>query len=296
MALKSPLNMQQIIFALNTYWSKNDCILLQGLDLEVGAGTFHPSTFFRALGPKHWAAAYVQPSRRPEDGRYGVNPNRLQHYYQYQVVIKPSPENLQKLYLSSLAALGINSKKNDVKFIEDNWESPTIGAWGIGWEVWLNGVEISQFTYFQQIGGLKCKPIMGELTYGLERIAMSVQKVKSYSEIIWGITGNGKNSISYGEIFSQNEAETSQYNFKESNIKLLLSQFNTYEEESYRLLGLNLVLPTYELFLKNSHIFNLLAARGAISASERQRYILRLRTISRNIAELYCNHNNFKIL
>ncbi len=260
-------------------------MILQPLDLEVGAGTFHPATFLRALGPEPWNAAYVQPSRRPTDGRYGENPNRGQHYYQFQVVMKPSPLNLQELYLDSLRGLNIDPLVDDLRFIEDNWESPTLGAWGLGWEVWNNGMEITQFTYFQQVGGLECKPTTGEITYGLERIAMYLQGVNNMYDIIWAITPNA--TITYGDLFQQNEREMSQYNFTASNPQNLFAQFNSYEQECHKMLESSLTLPAYELVLKTSHTFNLLDARGVISVSERQNYLLRIRTLARLVANSY---------
>jgi glycyl-tRNA synthetase alpha chain len=260
-------------------------LILQPLDLEVGAGTFHPATFLRALGPEPWNAAYVQPSRRPTDGRYGENPNRGQHYYQFQVVMKPSPLNLQELYLDSLRGLNIDPLVDDLRFIEDNWESPTLGAWGLGWEVWNNGMEITQFTYFQQVGGLECKPTTGEITYGLERIAMYLQGVNNMYDIIWAITPNA--TITYGDLFQQNEREMSQYNFTASNPQNLFAQFNSYEQECHKMLESSLTLPAYELVLKTSHTFNLLDARGVISVSERQNYLLRIRTLARLVANSY---------
>lgn len=276
---------QGMVQCLQDYWSKQGCIILQPLDCEVGAGTFHPATFLRALGPEPWSAAYVQPSRRPADGRYGENPNRTQHYYQFQVVIKPSPLNIQDLYLDSLVTLGIDPLIDDIRFVEDNWESPTLGAWGLGWEVWQNGMEISQFTYFQQAGGIECKPVMGELTYGLERIAMYLQEKDSLYDLVWTETPHG--IVTYGDIFHQNEVEMSAYNFKQANVKDLLLFFNAYEQECLHLLEQDLPLPAYEMTLKASHTFNLLDARHAISVTERQAYILRVRTLARKVAEAY---------
>ena len=285
MAAKSPQTFQDLILSLQRYWAKQDCILLQSLDMPVGAGTFHPATFLRAIGPEPWSAAYVQPSRRPTDGRYGENPNRLQRYYQFQVVIKPSPENFQDLYVGSLRALGLDPLVHDIRFVEDDWESPTLGAWGLGWEVWLNGMEISQFTYFQQVGGLECRPVTGEITYGLERIAMYLQKVESVFDLLWtrGLLGR----VTYGDVFHQNEIEQSRYNFEEANTQALFGWFDTCERECQRLLEKNLPLPAYEQVLQASHTFNLLDARRAISVSERQRYILRVRTLARGVAENY---------
>ncbi len=276
---------QGLILALQQYWSEQDCILLQPLDQEVGAGTFHPATFLRAIGPEPWNAAYVQPSRRPTDGRFGENPMRLQHYYQYQVILKPSPDNIQELYLDSLRHLGLDLLEHDVRFVEDNWESPTLGAWGLGWEVWLNGMEVSQFTYFQQVGGLECKPVSGELTYGLERIAMYIQGVKSVYDLVW--TNGPQGAVTYGDVFHQNEVEMSAYNFDHANVDFLFTCFDTYEQECQKLIEQNLPLPAYEMVLKASHTFNLLDARHAISVTERQRYILRVRNLSKSVAEAY---------
>ena len=281
----SKYSIQNIIFLLNNFWANNGCIIEQPLDIEVGAGTFHPSTFLRALGGGKWSSAYVQSSRRPKDGRYGDNPIRTQKYFQYQVVIKPSPKNFQNMFIRSLIEIGVDVKSNDIKFVEDNWESPSLGAWGLGWEVWLNGMEVTQFTYFQQVGGIKCFPIMGEITYGLERIAMHLQKVKSFNELIWGNVA-GK-SIKYKEMFLQNEKEMSNYNFNHANVEDIIYQFNIKENEINRLIKLNLPLASYEIFLKLSHMFNLLDSRNSLSPSERQRYILRLRSLSKNIAESY---------
>ncbi len=274
---------QDIIFTLQDFWAKQGCIVLQPLDMEVGAGTFHPASFLRAIGPEPWSAVYVQPSRRPTDGRYGENPNRVQHYYQMQVIIKPSPDNIQELYLDSLRALGIDPLMNDIRFVEDNWESPTLGAWGLGWEVWQNGMEISQFTYFQQVGGLECRPVSGEVTYGLERIAMHLLNVDSIFNIPWSEYGR----ITYGDVFHQNEVEMSKYNFTLADVPVLLQQFDTYEQQCLRLLAERLPLPAYEMVIKASHVFNLLDARHAISVTERQRYILRVRSLSRAVAENY---------
>ena len=261
---------QGLILSLQNYWSSHGCILLQPLDQEVGAGTFHPATFLRAIGPEPWNTAYVQPSRRPTDGRYGENPNSLQHYYQFQVLLKPSPDNIQE---------------HDIRFVEDNWESPTLGAWGLGWEVWLNGMEVTQFTYFQQVGGLECRPVSGEITYGLERIAMYLQGVNSVYDLVW--TNGPQGVVTYGDVFHQNEVEMSAYNFEHANVDFLFQCFNTYEQECQKLIGVNLPLPAYEMVLKASHTFNLLDARHAISVTERQRYILRVRTLSRAVAEAY---------
>jgi len=276
---------QGLILALQEYWSSQGCILLQPLDQEVGAGTFHPATFLRAIGPEPWNAAYVQPSRRPTDGRFGENPNRLQHYYQFQVVLKPSPDNFQELYLGSLRYLGLDLLEHDIRFVEDNWESPTLGAWGLGWEVWLNGMEVTQFTYFQQVGGLECRPVTGEITYGLERIAMYLQGINSVYDLVW--TNGPFGTVTYGDVFHQNEVEMSAYNFEHANVEFLFKCFDTYEQECQKLIELNLPLPAYEMVLKASHTFNLLDARHAISVTERQRYILRVRTLSRAVAEAY---------
>jgi glycyl-tRNA synthetase alpha chain len=276
---------QGLILALQDYWSAQGCVLLQPLDLEVGAGTFHPATFLRAIGPEPWNAAYVQPSRRPTDGRFGENPMRLQHYYQYQVMLKPSPDNIQELYLGSLRHLGLDLLEHDVRFVEDNWESPTLGAWGLGWEVWLNGMEVTQFTYFQQIGGLECRPVTGEITYGLERIAMYIQGVESVFDLTWAHSPQGK--VTYGDVYHQNEVEMSAFNFDHANVAFLFQCFDTYEQESQKLIAAGLPLPAYEMVLKASHTFNLLDARHAISVTERQRYILRVRNLAKAVAEAY---------
>jgi len=260
---------------------------VQPLDLEVGAGTFHPATFLRSIGPEPWNAAYVQPCRRPTDGRYGDNPNRLQHYYQYQVILKPSPDNIQDLYLASLEQMGLNLQEHDIRFVEDNWESPTLGAWGLGWEVWLNGMEVTQFTYFQQVGGLECKPVTGEITYGLERIAMYLQGVDSIYDLIW--TEGPQGTVTYGDVFHQNEVEMSTYNFEKADVDYLFNYFDYCEKESQSLIEDGLPLPAYEMVLKASHAFNLLDARHAISVTERQRFILRVRTLARAVAESYYN-------
>jgi glycyl-tRNA synthetase alpha chain len=281
------LSFQDLIFRLQTYWNSRGCVIEQPYDMEVGAGTFHPATFLRAIGPEPWYAAYVQPSRRPTDGRYGENPNRLQHYYQLQVLLKPSPDDIQDLYLDSLRHLGIDTLVHDVRFVEDNWESPTLGAWGLGWEVWLNGMEISQFTYFQQVGGLDCRPVSGEITYGLERIAMYLQNKDSVFDLVWCAAPSGP--VTYGDIYHQNEVEQSKYNFDTADSKSLFNWFDTCEHECRRLLGEDLPLPAYEQMLKCSHTFNLLDARRAISVTERQRYILRVRTLARAVAEAYYN-------
>lgn len=279
------LTFQELILRLQQFWAAKGCVVLQPLDMEVGAGTFHPATFLRAVGPENWNAAYVQPSRRPTDGRYGENPNRLQHYYQFQVVMKPSPANFQQLYLDSLQALGIDTAIHDVRFVEDNWESPTLGAWGLGWEVWLNGMEVTQFTYFQQAGGLECYPVTGEITYGLERIAMYLQGVDSIYDLVWARGPAG--DVTYGDVFHQNEVEMSQYNFEHADVPYLFSQFDHCEAEALRLVELNLPLPAYEMVMKASHTFNLLDARHAISVTERQRFILRVRTLARGVAQAY---------
>jgi len=279
------MTFNDIIFVLQQYWAKYGCVIIQPIDIEVGAGTFHPASFLRAIGPKAWNAAYVQPCRRPTDGRYGDNPNRLQHYYQFQVVLKPSPENIQELYLDSIRALGIDTSIDDIRFVEDNWESPALGAWGTGWEVWQNGMEITQFTYFQQVGGLPCKPVTGEITYGLERIAMYLQGKDNIFDIVW--SENQLGQVTYGDIFHQNEVQMSKYNFECADVKVLLEHFNFYESECKRLLTMELVLPAYEMTLKASHTFNLLNARRAISVNERQNYILRVRALAKEVAEAY---------
>jgi glycyl-tRNA synthetase alpha chain len=279
------MTFQQFIKQLDDFWSEQGCVLIQPLDIEVGAGTFHPATFLRSLGPEPWNAAYVQPCRRPTDGRYGENPNRLQHYYQYQVVMKPAPDNIQELYLESLCAVGIDPAVHDVRFVEDNWESPTLGAWGLGWEVWVNGMEVTQFTYFQQAGGLECRPVLGEITYGTERLAMYLQGVDSVYDLIWTDTGGRK--ITYGEVFLQNEVEQSHYNFEHANVPALFAWFDTCEKEAQKLVDLDLPLPAYEQVLKASHTFNMLDARRAISVTERQRFILRVRDLAKRVAETY---------
>ena len=279
------MTFQDFINCLQTYWAEQGCVLIQPLDMEVGAGTFHPATFLRSIGPEPWNAAYVQPCRRPTDGRYGENPNRLQHYYQYQVVMKPAPENIQELYLGSLSAIGIDPTVHDIRFVEDNWESPTLGAWGLGWEVWLNGMEVTQFTYFQQAGGLECRPVLGEITYGLERLAMYLQNVDSIFDLVW--TNVGGRDVTYREVFHQNEVEQSTYNFEHADVESLFAWFDTCETEAGKLVELDLPLPAYEQVLKASHTFNLLDARRAISVTERQRFILRVRNLSRLVAEAY---------
>ena len=276
---------QGLILALQNYWAEQGCVILQPYDMEMGAGTFHTATFLRALGPETWNAAYVQPSRRPKDGRYGENPNRLQHYYQFQVVLKPNPDNIQQLYLDSLKAIGIDTLVHDIRFVEDNWESPTLGAWGLGWEVWLNGMEVTQFTYFQQVGGVECYPVTGEITYGLERLAMYLQGVDSVYDLVW--TKGQFGTVTYGDVFHQNEVEQSTYNFEYAPVDKMFELFDFYEAEATRLIEAELPLPAYEQVIKASHSFNLLDARGAISVTERQRYILRVRTLARSIATSY---------
>jgi len=276
---------QGLIFALERFWADQGCVVLQPYDMEVGAGTFHTATFLRSIGPEPWNAAYVQPSRRPTDGRYGENPNRLQHYYQYQVVMKPSPKNIQDLYLKSLEMLGLNPLEHDIRFVEDNWESPTLGAWGLGWEVWLNGMEVTQFTYFQQVGGIDCRPVTGEITYGLERIAMYLQGVKSVYDLVWANGPQGP--VTYGDVFHQNEVEQSTYNFEHADVDFMFSYFDQCEKESNKLIEAGLPLPAYEQVLKASHTFNLLDARRAISVTERQRFILRVRSLARAVAQAY---------
>ena len=276
---------QGLIFALQDYWAKQGCVILQPYDMEMGAGTFHSATFLRAIGPEPWRTAYVQPSRRPTDGRYGENPNRLQHYYQFQVLLKPSPDNIQELYLDSLKAIGFDPLVHDIRFVEDNWESPTLGAWGLGWEVWLNGMEVTQFTYFQQVGGLECRPVSGEITYGLERLAMYLQGVESVYDLVWARGPQG--TVTYGDVFHQNEVEQSAYNFEHADTESLFGWFDTCESESQKLIEAGLPLPAYEQVLKASHSFNLLDARHAISVTERQRYILRVRSLARAVAEAY---------
>ena len=280
---------QQIILRLNDYWDRQGCALLQPYDMEVGAGTFHTATFLRAIGPEPWSAAYVQPSRRPKDGRYGENPNRLQHYYQYQVVLKPSPANIQDLYLESLAALGVDPREHDIRFVEDDWESPTLGAWGLGWEVWLDGMEVTQFTYFQEVGSLACKPVLGEITYGLERLAMYLQDKESVFDLVWthGPETRASTPILYRDVYHQNEVEQSRYNFELSNADMLFQHFGQFEAEARRLVEARCVLPAYEMIVKCSHAFNLLDARGAISTTERAAYIGRVRALARLVAQAY---------
>lgn len=287
MAAATPavLTFQDLILTLQAFWAEQGCVILQPYDMEMGAGTFHTATFLRAIGPESWHAAYVQPSRRPADGRYGENPNRLQHYYQFQVVLKPNPPNIQELYIASLQRIGVDPTVHDIRFVEDNWESPTLGAWGLGWEVWLNGMEVTQFTYFQQVGGLECFPVTGEITYGLERLAMYLQGVDSVYDLVW--TNGPFGTVTYGDVFHQNEVEQSTYNFEHANVPELFRLFDWYESESNRLMALKLPLPAYEFVLKASHTFNLLDARRAVSVTERQRFILRMRTLARAIAQNY---------
>jgi glycyl-tRNA synthetase alpha chain len=275
------LSFQQLILRLNDFWDRQGCVLLQPYDMEVGAGTFHTATFLRAIGPEPWKAAYVQPSRRPKDGRYGENPNRLQHYYQYQVVLKPSPLDIQELYLQSLVALGVEPKEHDIRFVEDDWESPTLGAWGLGWEVWLDGMEITQFTYFQEVGSLACKPVLGEITYGLERLAMYLQGKESVFDLVW------VDGVRYGDVYHQNEVEQSRYNFELANTEMLFRHFGEFESEAKRLIAAQTVLPAYEMVLRCSHTFNLLDARSAISVTERASYIDRVRALARGVAKAY---------
>ena len=276
---------QQTILRLQNYWDQHGCALLQPYDMEVGAGTFHTATFLRSIGPEPWRAAYVQPSRRPRDGRYGNNPNRLQHYYQFQVVLKPSPSDILQRYLGSLEVLGIDLQANDVRFVEDDWESPTLGAWGLGWEVWLNGMEVTQFTYFQEVGSLRCEPITGEITYGLERLAMYLQGVQSVYDLVW--THGPAGTVTYRDVFHQNEVEQSTYNFEQSDAVMLFRHFDEYESQARHLIDAALALPAYEMVMKCSHTFNLLDARGAISVTERAGYIGRVRALSRAIAQAY---------
>jgi glycyl-tRNA synthetase alpha chain len=272
---------QEIILTLQHYWDRQGCALLQPYDMEVGAGTSHTATFLRALGPEPWKAAYVQPTRRPKDGRYGENPNRLQHYYQFQVVLKPAPGNILELYLGSLEELGFDLKQNDIRFVEDDWENPTLGAWGLGWEVWLNGMEVTQFTYFQQVGGINCRPITGEITYGLERLAMYLQGVENVFDLIW------TEGLSYRDVYHQNEVEQSAYNFEHSDVDFLLAAFSSHERQARYLMEHGLALPAYEQVLKTAHAFNLLDARGAISVTERAAYMARIRDLARSVAEAY---------
>lgn len=284
-AVAPPRTFQDLIFALQSYWSKRGCVILQPYDMEMGAGTFHPGTLLRAVGPEPWSAAYVQPSRRPADGRYGDNPFRLQHYYQFQVVLKPSPPDIVDLYFGSLAALGFDLLTHDVRLVEDNWESPTLGAWGLGWEIWLNGMEVTQFTYFQQVGGLDCRPVMGEITYGLERLAMYLQGVESIYDILW--TDGPLGRVTYGDVYHQNEVEQSKYNFELADTAQLFRHFDEHEANCRALLASGLALPAYEQMLRTSHTFNLLDARKAISVTERQRFILRVRELAKTVAQAY---------
>ena len=277
----STLTFQEIILKLQRYWDQQGCAILQPYDMEVGAGPSHTATFLRALGPEPWKAAYVQPARRPKDGRYGDNPNRLQHYYQFQVVLKPAPKNILDLYLDSLRELGFDLTQNDVRLVEDDWENPTLGAWGLGWEVWLNGMEITQFTYFQQVGGIDCKPATGEITYGLERLAMYLQSVESVFDLVW------TKGLTYHDVYHQNEVEQSKYNFEQSNTEFLFMAFGKHEEQANQLIERQLALPAYEQILKAAHTFNLLDARGAISVTERATYIGRIRNLSRQVAKAY---------
>jgi glycyl-tRNA synthetase alpha chain len=281
----APRTFQDLILTLQRYWAAEGCVLLQPYDMEVGAGTFHTATFLRALGPEPWNAAYVQPSRRPTDGRYGDNPFRLQHYYQFQVVMKPSPDDIIERYFGSLAALGIDPLVHDLRLVEDNWESPTLGAWGLGWEIWLNGMEVTQFTYFQQVGGLDCRPVMGEITYGLERLAMYLQGVESMYDVLW--TDGPLGRVTYGDVYHQNEVEQSKYNFELADTAQLFRHFDEHEATCRMLLANGLALPAYEQMLKTSHTFNLLDARKAISVTERQRFILRVRELAKAVAEAY---------
>ena len=275
------LTFQQLIQRLETFWGDRGCVLLQPYDQEMGAGTFHTATFLRAIGPEPWHAAYVQPSRRPKDGRYGENPNRLQHYYQYQVVLKPSPADIQDLYIESLVALDIDPRAHDIRFVEDDWESPTLGAWGLGWEVWLDGMEVTQFTYFQEVGSLACRPVLGEITYGLERLALYLQGKSSIFDLVW------TPGVTYGDVYHQNEVEQSRYNFELSDAELLFRHFGDFETEARRLIEAQCVLPGYEMVMKCSHAFNLLDARGAISVTERAAYIGRVRALARRVAQAY---------
>ncbi len=275
------MNFQEIIMRLHKYWSKEGCLIWQPYDLEKGAGTFNPATFLRCLGPNPWKVAYVEPSRRPTDGRYGENPNRLQHYYQFQVILKPAPENVQQLYLNSLKAIGLDPKEHDIRFVEDDWESPTLGAWGLGWEVWIDGMEATQFTYFQQVGGIELNPISAEITYGLERLAMYSQKKDSVYDLMW------TDDVTYGDVHLEDERQWSKYNFEVADTKMLLQHFNDWEAEAKKLVEQNLVLPAYDAVMKCSHLFNLLDARSAISVSERVSYVLRVRTLAKMVAEGY---------
>ena len=284
------ITFQEVILRLQEYWNRQGCALMQPIDMEVGAGTSHTATFLRALGPEPWRAAYVQPSRRPKDGRYGENPNRLHQHHQFQVVLKPAPTNIVDLYLGSLKALGVDMSVNDIRFVEDNWENPTLGAWGLGWEVWMNGMEVTQFTYFQQVGGLECKPITGEITYGLERLTMYLQNCDNVFDLVYTKWKDGlgqEHTLTYGDVFHQNEVEQSKYNFEASDPEKLFKQFDYFESEAKRLMELELALPAYEMVLKAGHTFNLLDAHGAISVTERAAYIARIRNISRSVAQSY---------
>ena len=278
---ETKMNFQEIIMKLHKYWAKEGCLIWQPYDLEKGAGTFNPATFLRTLGPKPWKVAYVEPSRRPTDGRYGENPNRLQHYYQFQVILKPAPQDVQQLYLSSLKAIGLDPKEHDIRFVEDDWESPTLGAWGLGWEVWIDGMEATQFTYFQQVGGIELNPISAEITYGLERLAMYSQKKDSDYDLMW------TDDVTYGDVHLEDEKQWSKYNFEVANTQMLLKHFNDWEQEAKKLVEQNLVLPAYDAVMKCSHLFNLLDARSAISVSQRVSYVLRVRTLAKLVAEGY---------
>jgi glycyl-tRNA synthetase alpha chain len=290
-AVQKPLSFQKLILTLHDYWSEQGCVILQPYDMEMGAGTFHPATTLRALGPNPWKAAYVQPSRRPTDGRYGENPNRLGHYYQYQVILKPSPANLQELYLGSLAKIGIDFARHDIRFVEDDWESPTLGAWGLGWEVWCDGMEVTQFTYFQQVGGFDCKPVAGELTYGLERLAMYIQGVDRVYDLAFNDEG-----VTYGDVFLENERQFSAYNFEAANTETLFKQFTQAADECRALLDREpaLPLPAYDQAIKASHIFNTLQARGVISVAERQAYIGRVRELAKGACATWMAHNGWQ--
>ena len=288
-----PLSFQKLILTLHDYWSARGCVILQPYDVEMGAGTFHPATTLRALGPNPWKAAYVQPSRRPTDGRYGENPNRLQHYYQYQVILKPSPADIQNLYLGSLAAIGINPLHHDIRFVEDDWESPTLGAWGLGWEVWCDGMEVTQFTYFQQVGGFDCKPVAGELTYGLERLAMYIQGVDRVYDLRFNDAKEGEGGVTYGDIFLENEKQFSAYNFEHANTDTLFKQFVMAADEARALIEAKLPLPAYDQAIKASHIFNTLQARGVISVAERQAYIGRVRELAKGACAAWMEHNGW---
>jgi glycyl-tRNA synthetase alpha chain len=289
-----PPSFQSLILTLHDYWSRQGCLILQPYDVEMGAGTFHPATALRSLGPNPWKAAYVQPCRRPTDGRYGENPNRLQHYYQYQVILKPSPPDLQALYLGSLAAIGIDFLRHDIRFVEDDWESPTLGAWGLGWEVWCDGMEVTQFTYFQQVGGYDCKPVAGELTYGLERLAMYVQGVDNVYDLAFNDAINGEGGVSYGEVFLENEKQFSAYNFEVANTETLFRWFRDAAEENVRCIEAKLPLPAYDQAIKASHIFNTLQARGVISVAERQAYIGRVRDLAKGACQAWMEKNGWE--